>query len=218
MRRGQKTRTAFRENQMKAGDFAGEWEAVRKRNLQPAPGFTGQVDSGGWFSGGHSCGKLPEGSGVGLLALVRRGSRCCDYSGLVSEVPENAATMAGAITIPTKVRPIRRSCMGVIPSGGVRSCSTRTHPHHDHDPGNQFRKSHEYLVAKQDSGSGTPTNEGERFGIVFTRRLPGCGGRLRCCLIRGPRRSHRWDLGGVCPRRRPRRDARAPRCCVRHCV
>jgi hypothetical protein len=37
-----------------------------------------------------------------------------DYSGLVSEVPENAATIAGAITIPTKVRPIRRSCMGVF--------------------------------------------------------------------------------------------------------
>ena len=37
-----------------------------------------------------------------------------DYSGLVSEVPEKAATIAGAITIPTKVRPIRRSCMGVI--------------------------------------------------------------------------------------------------------
>jgi hypothetical protein len=36
----------------------------------------------------------------------------CDYSGLTSAVlPEKEATMAGARTIATKVRPIRRSCI-----------------------------------------------------------------------------------------------------------
>ena len=44
----------------------------------------------------------------------RRSKPDCNYSGLVSEVPEKAATIAGAITIPTKVRPIRRSCIGVF--------------------------------------------------------------------------------------------------------
>jgi len=52
------------------------------------------------------------------MAWSQSGNRClkpdCNYSGLVSEVPEKAATMAGAITIPTKVRPIRRSCMEVF--------------------------------------------------------------------------------------------------------
>jgi hypothetical protein len=33
------------------------------------------------------------------------------YSGLISEVPEYAATMAGEISIPTKARARRRSCM-----------------------------------------------------------------------------------------------------------
>jgi hypothetical protein len=41
-----------------------------------------------------------------------------DYSGLVSELPEKAATMAGEMTIATKVRPIRRSCIGVAPWWG----------------------------------------------------------------------------------------------------
>jgi hypothetical protein len=49
------------------------------------------------------------------------GKRC--YSGLFSEVPEKAATMAGLITMRTKVRPIRRSCIGGISSVGfVRTC------------------------------------------------------------------------------------------------
>lgn len=42
------------------------------------------------------------------------------YSGLVSEVPEKAATIAGVITIATKVRPIRRSCIGGFSSGALR--------------------------------------------------------------------------------------------------
>jgi hypothetical protein len=50
---------------------------------------------------------------------IRRRSH---YSGLVSDVPEKAATIAGAITIPTKVRPIRRSCIEVSP------CVTRYEP------------------------------------------------------------------------------------------
>ncbi len=41
-----------------------------------------------------------------------------NYSGLVSEDPEKAATMAGLMTMPTKVRPIRRSCIGVAPLWG----------------------------------------------------------------------------------------------------
>ena len=41
-----------------------------------------------------------------------------DYSGLVSELPEKAATMAGEMTIATKVRPIRRSCIEVAPWRG----------------------------------------------------------------------------------------------------
>jgi hypothetical protein len=47
-------------------------------------------------------------------------ARCVggDYSGLVSEDPEKAATMAGEMTIATKVRPIRRSCIGVAPLWG----------------------------------------------------------------------------------------------------
>ena len=34
-----------------------------------------------------------------------------DYSGLFSEEPEKAATIAGLITIRTKLRPIRMSCI-----------------------------------------------------------------------------------------------------------
>ena len=56
---------------------------------------------------------------AGSQSRSRRLKPDCNYSGLVSEVPEKAATIAGAITIPTKVRPIRRSCMGVIPWVGL---------------------------------------------------------------------------------------------------
>lgn len=41
------------------------------------------------------------------------------YSGLVSEVPEKAATIAGEINMATKVRPIRKSCILVSPLGEV---------------------------------------------------------------------------------------------------
>jgi hypothetical protein len=42
--------------------------------------------------------------------------RCFDaYSGLLSDEPENAATIAGLITMATKVRPMRMSCMGSSP-------------------------------------------------------------------------------------------------------
>jgi hypothetical protein len=36
------------------------------------------------------------------------------YSGLDSEVPEKAATMAGLMTIPMKARAISRSCIGEV--------------------------------------------------------------------------------------------------------
>jgi len=51
------------------------------------------------------------------------------YSGLVSEVPEKAATIAGARTIPTKERPIRRSCICVSPDRWL--VRARQHPYDD---------------------------------------------------------------------------------------
>jgi hypothetical protein len=55
---------------------------------------------GNWWSGDR----------YGDAALKGRLVRW-NYSGWVSEVPENAATIAGEMTIKTKVTPIRRSCM-----------------------------------------------------------------------------------------------------------
>ena len=43
------------------------------------------------------------------------------YSPLASELSEKAATIAGEMTMRTKVAPIRKSCIGVFLSGRVRS-------------------------------------------------------------------------------------------------
>ena len=42
------------------------------------------------------------------------------YSPLASELSEKAATIAGEMTMRTKVAPIRKSCIGVFLSGRVR--------------------------------------------------------------------------------------------------
>jgi hypothetical protein len=52
--------------------------------------------------------------GPATKEALPEGLRSDAYSGLVSEEPEKAATIAGLRTMATKVRPIRISCIGVV--------------------------------------------------------------------------------------------------------
>ncbi len=100
---------------------------------------------------------------------------------------------------------------GRNPSGGVRSCSSRTHPHHDHDAGNGFPKSHKYRVSNQDSGSDYPTSEGVHAIFAFIAGLSGCEESFQPFLTQDRRRSHRSDRATACLRRTPQPDAPARR-------